>query len=181
MGQKRSDGVRRKADDAICRQKGEGRVRRFLAGLAVIVALGVTMPGWSGTSAVRADGALAGDLPQAGGNVFYRLEAGDAPDAGRVCPLPASGVAGDVVLAAATPGENEKLEEWREEGIRMAAELTGIPEAFFRWLQDKGVPVGEFMRFLMPFLQWIEMVDPHNGTKPSPKPAPAEQPRQTAV
>jgi hypothetical protein len=39
--------------------------------------------------------------------------------------------------------------------------------------------VGEFMRFLMPFLEWIEMVDPHNGTKPSPQPK--NQPRQTTV
>jgi hypothetical protein len=89
--------------------------------------------------------------------------------------------AGRVILAAAETEQkqNEKLDDWREEGLRMASELTGIPEAFFRWLQDKGVPVGEFMRFLMPFLEWIEMVDPHNGTKPSAPPK--SQPRQTTV
>lgn len=89
------------------------------------------------------------------------------------------GSVGGIVLAAAEPEQSEKLDNWREEGLRMASELTGIPEAFFRWLQDKGVPVGEFMRFLMPFLEWIEMVDPHNGTKPSPQPK--NQPRQTTV
>ena len=89
------------------------------------------------------------------------------------------GAAAVAVPAAATPKQEEKLEQWREEGIRMAAELTGIPEAFFRWLQDKGVPVGEFMRFLMPFLEWLEMVEPHNGTNPSPQPR--NQPRETAV
>ena len=86
-----------------------------------------------------------------------------------------------VIPAAAQPEQSEKLEDWREEGIRMASELTGIPEAFFRWLQDKGVPVGEFMRFLMPFLEWLDMVEPQNGTAPPPGKQPQDQPRQTTV
>jgi hypothetical protein len=81
--------------------------------------------------------------------------------------------------ADAPAGKDGKIEAWREEGIRMASDLTGIPEEFFRWLQDKGVPVGEFMRFLMPFLEWLEMVEPQNGTQPPPQPR--DQPRETAV
>lgn len=74
----------------------------------------------------------------------------------------------ETVRAEPTPEREKRLEEWREEGIRMAAEWTGIPEAFFRWLADKGLPVGEFMRFLAPFLEWLELVEPHNGTKAQP-------------
>jgi hypothetical protein len=74
----------------------------------------------------------------------------------------------ETVRAEPSPEQQKRLEEWREEGIRMAAELTGIPEAFFRWLADQGLPVGEFMRFLAPFLEWLELVEPHNGTTAQP-------------
>lgn len=101
-----------------------------------------------------------------------------APDAqGRAIVVPAA------AANAQERKEDPRLEDWREEGIRMASELTGIPEAFFRWLQDKGVPVGEFMRFLTPFLEWLDMVEPHNGTQsPGRQQRPSgEEPRPTAI
>ena len=121
--------------------------------------------------------------------------AGPATGSARTVPAVAAGPVQDVradlawapdgtarvIPAAAQSEQNEKLEDWREEGIRTAAELTGIPEAFFRWLQDKGVPVGEFMRFLMPFLEWLDMVEPQNGTAPSPDGQPQDKPSQTTV
>ena len=156
-------GVRRHAWGAFHRQGGF-----LLAGFVLVVALAI-MAVFQLAAPLRgsADGQVAA--------------AGLMPEPVRAAFVSGSGVgfAAAIVPAAAAPKQEKKLEEWREEGIRMAAELTGIPEEFFRWLQDKGVPVGEFMRFLMPFLEWLEMVEPHNGTNTPPQPR--NQPRETAV
>lgn len=136
----------------------------LLTGLVIAAALAVW--GFAGpeTVSARTVAAVAGPVQD------VRADLAWAPDgAARIIP------------AAAPPEQNEKLVDWREEGIRMAAELTGIPEAFFRWLQDKGVPVGEFMRFLMPFLEWLDMVEPQNGTAPAPNGQPQDKPSQTTV
>ncbi len=180
-------------DDFTRRQGGAAWLRRFLAGAAIVASLSVAAVSWNDSRIVtsvpggllehgrQVPGMVSGMVPAPARGVFAGQRVAPAsrlehdPGAGRVHPH------GLVVLAAAEPGQDKKLEDWREEGIRMAAELTGIPEAFFRWLQDKGVPVGEFMRFLMPFLEWLEMVEPHNGTGPSPKPQPQDKPRETAV
>ena len=187
-------GTRKDADtpqgDTFTRRQG-GAVwpRRLLAGAVIVASLGVAAVSWNDSRAVTS---VQGGLFEHG-----RQVSGMVPASARGV-LVSEGIApgslvehdsgagrerldGLVVLAAAEPGQDKKLEDWREEGIRMAAELTGIPEAFFRWLQDKGVPVGEFMRFLMPFLEWLEMVEPQNGTGPSPKPQPQHKPRETAV
>lgn len=185
----RSDGDMPQGDNFTRRQGGAAWPRRLLAGAVIIASLGVGAVSWNDSRAVKSvQGGLlehgrqvSGMAPTSARGVL--VGEGAAPGslvghdsaAGRVHP------GGRVVLAAAEQGPDQKLEDWREEGIRMAAELTGIPEAFFRWLQDKGVPVGEFMRFLMPFLEWLEMVEPHNGTGPSPKPQQQDKPRETAV
>lgn len=163
------------------RQGGAAWPRRLLAGAAIVASLGVAAVSWNDSRAVTS---VPGGLLEHG-----RQASGMAPASARGVFVSEGIVPGSlekhdsglVVLAAAESDQDRKLEDWREEGIRMAAELTGIPEAFFRWLQDKGVPVGEFMRFLMPFLEWLEMVEPHNGTGPSPKPQPQDKPRETAV
>lgn len=171
------------------RQGAAAWPRRILAGAAMVAFLGCGAVSWTGSRDVAPfAGGLAERVPASSGTepasargvlpgagFAYGSRAEHGPAASRVQPD------GLVVLAAAKPDQDQKLEDWREEGIRMAAELTGIPEAFFRWLQDKGVPVGEFMRFLMPFLEWLEMVEPHNGTGPSPRPAPQDKPRETAI
>ena len=163
MRGKSQKGGRRHARSAFHRQGGV-----LLAGFMLVMALAV-MAVLRVAAPVRgaADGVVSADglMPE---SVRAELIFGSG-----------GGVAAVIVPAAATPKQEKKLEEWREEGIRMAAELTGIPEEFFRWLQDKGVPVGEFMRFLMPFLEWLEMVEPQNGTNPPPQPR--NQPRETAV
>ncbi len=79
-----------------------------------------------------------------------------------------------VVLVELKPEQQDQVKAWREEGIRMAAELTGLPEGFFRWLEDKGVPVAEFVHFLVPFLEFIDMMESRNSTH-----APPAQKRQT--
>lgn len=185
----RSDGDTPQGDDFTRRQGGAAWPLRLLAGAAIVASLGVAAVSWNDSRDVAS---VPGGLVEHGRQVSGMVPAsargvlvseGIAPGslvghdsaARRVHPD------GLVVLAAAEQGQDRKLEDWREEGIRMAAELTGIPEAFFRWLQDKGVPVGEFMRFLMPFLEWLEMVEPHNGTGPSPMPQQQDQPRETAV
>lgn len=171
------------------RQGAAAWPRRILAGAAMVAFLGVAAVSWGDSRAVTSvpggqvehGRQVPAMVPAPALGVFASEWVAPAslaehdPAASRVQPD------GLVVLAAAEPDQDRKLEDWREEGIRMAAELTGIPEAFFRWLQDKGVPVGEFMRFLMPFLEWLEMVEPHNGTGPSPKPQPQDKPRETAV
>jgi len=155
MSEKLDRGARRDADDARRRQGG----RPFFAGFVLATALAVMIASWHGASARgNADGLLSASESALS---YTRMESFFGRE-----PWPA----GAVVLAAAKPEKDEKLAEWREEGIRMAAELTGIPREFFRWLQDKGVPVGEFMHFLMPFLEWLDMVEPHNGTSPPSRP-----------
>ena len=164
MKGKPDHGARRHAGIAIRRQGGI-----LLAGFVLVMALGAATLFRHGAPASG-----PADMP-----VSY---AGLMPEDVRAefVLAPASGARAMLVKAADAPaGKDGKIEAWREEGIRMASELTGIPEEFFRWLQDKGVPVGEFMRFLMPFLEWLEMVDPHNGTQPPPQPK--NQPRETAV
>lgn len=91
------------------------------------------------------------------------------PDPGvRFLAPPAREVTAGVVLAELKPEQQDRVEAWREEGLRMAAELTGLPEAFFRWLEDKGVPVAEFVHFLVPFLEFIDMMESRNSTNPPP-------------
>lgn len=138
---------------------------RLLAGLVIAAVLAVWGLGGPETGSARTMASVAAGPVQG-----VRTDLAWAP----------AGTAG-VIPAAAQSEQTEKLEDWREEGIRTAAELTGIPEAFFRWLQDKGVPVGEFMRFLMPFLEWLDMVEPQNGTAPSPGGQPQDKPSQTTV
>ena len=171
------------------RQGAAAWPRRILAGAAMVAFLGCGALSWTGFRDVApVAGGLAEGVPASSGPASASAR-GVLPCAGFAFGLRAEHEPaafrlrqdGLVVLAAAQPDQDQKLEDWREEGIRMAAELTGIPEAFFRWLQDKGVPVGEFMRFLMPFLEWLEMVEPQNGTGPSPRPAPQDKPRETAV
>jgi len=84
------------------------------------------------------------------------------------------GLASGVVLVELKPEQQDRVKVWREEGIRMAAELTGLPEGFFQWLEDKGVPVAEFVHFLVPFLEFIDMMESRNSTH-----APPAQKRQS--
>ena len=185
----RSDGDTPQGDDFTRRQGGAAWPLRLLAGAAIVASLGVAAVSWNDSRDVAS---VPGGLVEHGRQVSGMVPASARGLLVREGIAPGSLVGHDsaarrvhpdglVVLAAAEQGQDRKLEDWREEGIRMAAELTGIPEAFFRWLQDKGVPVGEFMRFLMPFLEWLEMVEPQNGTGPSPRPAPQDKPRETAV
>lgn len=152
------------------------RLRRMLAGLAVAVLLGgVAVAGqFAGGGLVHGQPAGAADVNVADGfqphgpmrSASHRPEFVMSKGGERAQWQ--SVVAYETVRAEPSPEQEKRLEEWREEGIRMAAELTGIPEAFFRWLADQGLPVGEFMRFLAPFLEWLELVEPHNGTTAEP-------------
>ena len=184
---------------------GASRLRRLFAGAAVTgllcaalgAALGPIGAGFTAEvpdSSPKAVGALALELPAAVPAVVagpYRQGlAGALPErfrSGHGAIERPDGSA-RIVLVELKPGQQERVEAWRAEGIRKAAELTGIPEAFFWWLEDHGVPVGEFMRFVIPFLEWLEMIEaPHNATKPSspprnqPRDLPRDQPRQTTI
>jgi hypothetical protein len=164
MKGKPDHGARLHAGSAIRRQGGI-----LLAGFVLVMALGAATLFRHGAPAFG-----PADMPVS--------DAGFMPEnvPAKFVSAPESGSGILFVQGADTPaGKDGKIEAWREEGIRMASDLTGIPEEFFRWLQDKGVPVGEFMRFLMPFLEWLEMVEPQNGTQPPPQPR--NQPRETAV
>ena len=180
MSGKHSREAVRCLDDMAGRSARAGRRFAGLA-LAVVLAavLGSPATGPAGEPALRPTEAISFRGAASG---LTRMPVA-APDA---TGLEGIVTTATVTVPAATAQERKedpRLEDWREEGIRMASELTGIPEAFFRWLQDKGVPVGEFMRFLMPFLEWLDMVEPHNGTQSSPRPQrpSGDQPRQTAI
>lgn len=100
---------------------------------------------------------------------FEGQQCSRTPEPGvRVLESQASEMTAGVALAKLKPEQQDRVEAWREEGIRMAAELTGLPEAFFRWLEDKGVPVAEFVHFLVPFLEFIDMMESRNSTNPPP-------------
>lgn len=183
MGMRQNSVAASRPTDAALSGKAGRRLRRMLAGVAVVAMLG----------GVAAAGRFVGDR-FVNGQPSGAADATDAADANVAdgfqsdSPMhsasrwqefavvsktwePARGhfvAAYETVRTEPSPEQEKRLEEWREEGIRMAAELTGIPEAFFRWLADKGLPVGEFMRFLAPFLEWLELVEPHNGTSVPP-------------
>ena len=183
MGMRQNSSAASRSTDAALSGKAGRRLRRMLAGVAVVALLG----------GVAVAGQFVGDR-FVNGQPSGAAEATDAADANvgdgfqsdspmhsaprwQELPVvsktwePARGhfvAAYETVRAEPGPEQDKRLEEWREEGIRMAAELTGIPEAFFRWLADQGLPVGEFMRFLAPFLEWLDLVEPHNGTKAQP-------------
>lgn len=176
-------------DNISRRHGGAGWPRRLLAGALIVACVGVAAVSRddsgepmaaSGGQAERGQ-PVPRIVPEAALGAFSQAVSESWSWGERASGASRTGLDGLIVLAAADPEKDAKLEGWREDGIRMAAELTGIPEAFFRWLQDKGVPVGEFMRFLMPFLEWLEMVEPHNGTGPTPKPQPQDKPQETAV
>lgn len=151
MSEKLDRGARRNAD-GVRRRQGGGTLS---AGFVLAMTLAVVIASWHAAAARK----TVDVRPRASAAMISCAPAAFSCDG-------ESGPARVVVLAAAKPEQDKKLEAWREEGIRMASELTGIPQEFFRWLQDKGVPVGEFMRFLMPFLEWLDLVEPHNGTTP---------------
>ena len=201
MSPERTRGDAPRKDDAVRGPGRAGRMYRVACGfvaLAVWAILGSPASGPSESAELRTPSQASAAVAQAdfrddpSGRIQVRSAAslGQAPLEHAVLDHPRLSQAGSVLLtggavtqAAAPREEDPRLEGWREEGLRMAAELTGIPEAFFRWLQDKGVPVGEFMRFLMPFLEWLDMVEPHNGTQTSPKPQrpSGDKPRQTTI
>lgn len=183
MGIRQNSEAASRPTDAALSGKARRRLRRMLAGVAVAAVLGgmIVAGQFAGDRFVNGPPASAADAPDANGANGADGFQSESPthSASRWQEFvvvsktwePAQRhfvAAYETVRAAPSPEQEKRLEEWREEGIRMAAELTGIPEAVFRWLADLGLPVGEFMRFLAPFLEWLDLVEPHNGTKAEP-------------
>ena len=153
MDVKRNEGATSHPEAVVRRNDAERWVRRLLMALTIFVVLGIL-------------------------GLDFRFESKHSsrshdPEAWIVAHQ-ADATTSGVVLVELKPEQQDQVQAWREEGIRMAAELTGLPEGFFRWLEDKGVPVAEFVHFLVPFLEFIDMMESRNSTH-----APPAQKRQT--
>lgn len=174
MGMRRKVGAASRTDDAASPGKAGRWRRRLLVGVVVAAVLGNVAVGGRFVNSQTADAADANAvvmerfLSESSMQLVSRQQEFTVVLTNGVLAQGECGAAYELARTETSPEQEKRLEEWREEGIRMAAELTGIPEAFFRWLADQGLPVGEFMRFLAPFLEWLELVEPHNGTRGQP-------------